>query len=95
MRILKLPPELLQIHLMLRRFSLADEEHRNIPTVALLQDRIGIDVDFSQRSGEFLQERRDGSFGFFAKVAPRSRVESNVAGAGSGKAGVFGMCAHR
>jgi hypothetical protein len=28
-------------------------------------------------------------------VAPGTRVESNVAGAGSGKAGVFGMNAHR
>ena len=44
--ILKLPPELLQIHTMLRRFPLADEDHRNIPTVALLQDRIGIYIDF-------------------------------------------------
>jgi hypothetical protein len=32
----KLAPELLQIHAMLRRFSLADENHWNIPTVALL-----------------------------------------------------------
>jgi len=33
---LKLPAELLQIHAKLRRFPLANEDHRNIPTVALL-----------------------------------------------------------
>ena len=92
--ILKLPPELLQIHTMLRRFPLADEDHRNIPTVALLQDRIGIYIDF-QGGAEFSQERRDGSLGFVAEVASGTRVESNVAGPGGGKAGVFGMHAHR
>ena len=92
---MKLPPELFQIHAMLRRFFVADEDHRNIPTVALLQNRIGIYVDFPERSAEFLQERRDGSFGFVAEVASRARVESNVAGAADGEAGVFGMCAHR
>jgi len=92
---LKLPPELLQIHEMLRRFPLSDEDHRNIPTVALFQDRIGIYIDFPEGAAEFSQERRDGSLGFVAEVASRTRVESNVAGPGSGKAGVFGMSAHR
>ncbi len=80
---------------MLRHFPLANEDYRNIPTVALLQDRIGIYIDFSESGAEFMQERRDGSFGFVAEVASRTRVESDVAGAGSGKAGVFRMRTHR
>ncbi len=80
---------------MLRRFPLSDEDHRNIPTVALFQDRIGIYIDFPEGAAEFSQERRDGRLGFVAEVASRTRVESNVAGPGSGKAGVFGMSAHR
>lgn len=80
-RVSKLPSELLQIYAMLSSFFLADENHRNVPTVALLQDWIGIYIDFPKRSAEFFQERRDGSFGFVAEVASRARVESNVAGA--------------
>ena len=80
---------------MLRRFPLADEEHRNVPTVALLKDRIGIYIDFSEDGAEFSQERRDGRLGFVAEVASGTGVESDVAGAGSGEAGVFGMSAHR
>jgi len=44
----KLPPELLEIHAVLRRFPLANKNHRNIPTVALLEDRIGINIDFAK-----------------------------------------------
>jgi hypothetical protein len=92
---LKLPPELLQIHVVLRRFPLSDEEHWNIPTIALLQNRIGIYIDFPEGGAEFSQERGDGRLGFVAKVTSGTRVESNVAGPGSGKAGVFRMGAHR
>jgi hypothetical protein len=93
--ILKLPPELLQVHAMLRRFPLADENHGNVPAVAHLQDRIGINIDFSQRGAELLQERRDGGLGFVAQVASGPRIEGDVAGAGSGKTGIFGMSVHR
>jgi hypothetical protein len=92
---LKLPPELLQIHAIFGSFVLADEKHRNIPTVTLLQDRIGIYIYFPEGGAEFSQERRDGGLGFIAEVAPGTRIESNVAGAGSGKTDVFGMSAHR
>ena len=92
---MKLPPELLQVYTVLRCFPLSDEEHRNIPTIALLQDRIGIYIDFPEGGAEFSQERRDGHLGFVAEVAFGTRVESNVAGPGSGKAGVFRMSAHR
>ena len=93
--ILKLAPELLRIHTMLRRLPLADEDHRNIPTVALLEDGIIIYVDFSEGGAELSQERRDDSLGFLAEVAPRTRVEGYVAGAASSETDVFGMSAHR
>jgi hypothetical protein len=80
---------------MLRCFPRSDEDHRNIPAVALLEDRIGIYIDFPEGGAEFSQERRDRSLGFVAEVASGMRIESNVAGPGSGKTGVFGMSAHR
>jgi len=80
---------------MLRCFPLSDEDHRNIPTVALLKDRIRIYIDFPEGGAEFSQVRRDGRLGFVAEVASGTRVESDVAGPGSGKAGVFRMGAHR
>ncbi len=80
---------------MLRCFPLADEDHGNIPAVALLEDRIGIYIDFPEDGAEFSQERRDSRLGLVAKVASWTRIEGNVAGSGSGKACVFGMSAHR
>ena len=93
--ILKLAPELLRIHTMLRRLPLADKDHRNIPTVALLEDGIIINVDFSEGGAELSQERRDDSLGFLAEVAPRTGVQSYVAGAASSETDVFGKSAHR
>jgi hypothetical protein len=92
--ILKLPPELLQIHTMLRRFPPANEDHWNIPTIALLEHSIVINIDLPEGGAEFSQERRDGILGFVAEVAPGARVEGHVAGPGSGKAGVFGISIH-
>ncbi len=80
---------------MLGGFPLANEDHWNIPAVAFLKDRIGINIDFAKGGAKFAQERRDGRLGFVAKVASGARVESDVTGSGSGKAGVFGMGAHR
>ena len=92
---MKLPPELFQINSMLGRFPLADENHRNVPTVALLQDGIGIYIYLPEGRAELSQERRDGGLGFVAKVASGARIESDVAWAGSGKADIFGMSTHR
>src|SRR2546421_5185658 len=80
---------------MLRRFLLTDEDHRNIPTVALLQDRIRIYIDFPEGGAEFSQEWRDSRLGLVTQEASGTRVESNVAGTGCRKSGVFGMSAHR
>jgi len=80
---------------MLRRFPLANEDYRNVPAIALFEHGIRIYIHFPELSAEFLQKRRDGRLGFVAKMASRARVESNVARAGSGKADVFVMSAHR
>src|SRR4029077_2155774 len=80
---------------MLGRFPIADENHRNVPAVALLKRRIVVDIDFVEGGAELSQERRDGGLGFVAKVASRARIESDVAWAGSGKTCVFRMSAHR
>src|SRR5260370_13465192 len=77
--ILKLPTELLQVHAMFGGFVRADEDHGNIPTVALPEHRIGIYIDFAKGSAEFAQEWRDGRLGLVAEVASGTRVESNVA----------------
>ena len=92
---MKLPPELLHFHTMLRRFLLTDEDHWNIPSVALLEDRIGIYIHFVEGGAEFPQERRNGRLGFVAEVAPGTRVESDITRPTSGKADVFNMSAHR
>jgi hypothetical protein len=76
--ILKLSPELLQIHTMLCYFPLPDKDYRNIQPIALLQDRIGIYIDFSESGPKFSQERNDGSLGFVAEVTSGTRVEGNV-----------------
>ncbi len=80
---------------MLRRFPPANEDDRNIPAVALFQNRIGINIDFPKGGAELSQERRDSRLGFLAEVASWTRIEGDVAGRGSGKARVFGMSAHR
>jgi hypothetical protein len=91
---LKLSPELLHIHTMLGRFARAKEDHWNIPAVAFLENGIVFDTDFAQRCAEFAQERRDGHFSFFAKMAARPRVESHLARARSGQARVLRMLLH-
>ncbi len=62
---------------MLRRFPPANEDDRNIPAVALFQNRIGINIDFPEGGAELSQERRDGGLGFLAKVASWTRIEGD------------------
>ena len=79
-----MPPELFQVHAMLRGFLLADEDHWNIPTVTLLQHRIVIYIDLEEDGTEFAQERRNGGLRFFAEVTPGTRIESDVERSTSG-----------
>jgi hypothetical protein len=80
---------------MLCGFALADEDDGDIQAVSLLQHQIVIDVYLAQNGTELAEQRGDGGFRFLAKMASGTRVERDVARAGSGKAGVFGMSAHR
>lgn len=80
---------------MLRYFPVSDENHGNVPAVAVLQESIGINIHFAEDSAEFQHQRRNGSLGFVAEVASGAGVESDVTRAGNGKSGVFGMRAHR
>ena len=93
-RFFKLPAELRQIHAMLRRFVLADEDHRDVPPAAILQNRILINVHFSQDKTEFAQNRRDGRFRLVAKMATGTRVKCDVAGPATGQSRVFRGVAH-
>ncbi len=79
---------------MLRGFLLADEDHGNIPAVALLQHRIFIYIDLTEDGAEFAQERRDGGLSFVAEVTPGTRVESDVERTTSGQRRIFGGAAH-
>ena len=52
LRSFQLPAKLSKIDAMLRGLVLADENHRDIPSVALFKKRIVVDVDFVQRGPE-------------------------------------------
>jgi hypothetical protein len=91
---LKLPPELRQIHAVLRRFALPDENHWDIPSVVLFKNRILIDVHFMESRFKFPKQRPNRSFGFLTKMAPRTRVQSHVAWPTMGKARIFRRMAH-
>ncbi len=93
-RFFKLPAELRQIHAMLRRFVLADEDHRDVPRVAILQNGILINVHFAQDNTEFAQNRRDSRFRLVAKMATGTRVKCDVARPTAGHSRVFRGVAH-
>ena len=80
--------------MMLRRFLLPDKNHRNVPSIAFLQRRIFIDIHFAQDRVEFPQNRCDGRFRFLAKMAARTRVQSDVARPTSVKPRVFRLVPH-
>ena len=82
---------------MLRRFSRAEENHRNIFAVPLAQDRVFLNIHFAQRRAEFLEQRRDRGLRFFAEVAPGTRVERHVPPTGARQPFIFrrarrGLC---
>jgi len=63
--------------------------------VALLQNRVVINIDFAEGGTDFAQERGDRGLGFVAKVASGTRVKCDVAWTGGGEPSIFGMSAHR
>ena len=87
---LQLPAKLSKIDAMLRGLVLADENYRDIPSIALPENRIFVNVDLLQGGSEFAQQGCDGGFGFLTKVTSRSRVQSDVSRATGHKPRVFG-----
>jgi hypothetical protein len=85
----QLPPELRDLYSMLRGLPRADENHRNVPPIALFQKRIFIDVDFAQRRAELRQQRSNGSSGFVAQMAARAGIECHVVRAGGREPLIF------
>ena len=86
----QLPAKLSKIDAMLRGLVLADENYRDIPSIALSENRIFVDVDLVQRGLEFAQQGCDGGFGFLTKVTSTARVQSDVVGAAGRQPRVFG-----
>lgn len=64
---------------MLREKARADEDDGDVVRVAVTQDRILIDVDFAKGCPKPRKQRRDRGFSFLAEMAPRTRVQSNLA----------------
>jgi len=84
---------------MFRGFPRTDEDNRDVPPVALVQNRIFVDVDFAQRRAKLQQQRRNGGFGFVAEMAAWASIKRYVARAGGREPlilakGVTGMFAH-
>ena len=75
---------------MLGGLVLPDEKDRDIPSIALGENRIFVDVDLVQRGPEFAQHGGDDGFGFLTKVTSRARVQSDVSRATGRKPSIFG-----
>jgi|ERR1700674_214654 len=94
LRILQLPAELRQVHAMLRRFVPSDEDHRNIPAVALLQNLILIHVHFAKDHAKLAQNRRDRGLRFVAKMATRASIQRDVSRPAPRQSQIFRGIAH-
>jgi hypothetical protein len=81
---------LAEVDAVLGGFVSADENYGNIPSKALSQNSIFINVDFAEVSVKFPEQRSDGGLGFFAKMASGARIERDVARAASCKPRIFG-----
>ena len=92
--LLKLPPELRQIHAMLRRFAPPDENDRHVPRVEFLQRCILIYVHFVESRFKFPEQRPDRGLGFLAKMAAGARVQRDVARPTIREARIFRRVAH-
>src|SRR5215472_4924574 len=90
LRVFQLPAKLSKIDAMLRGLMLPDEDYRDIPSIALFENRIFVDVDLVQRGRELPQHGGHGRFGFLTKVTARARVQSYVSRATGRKPRIFG-----
>src|SRR5439155_4468259 len=62
---------------MLRGLMLADENDRDLPSIALFENRIFVDVDLVQRRPELAEQGCDGGFGLLTKVTSGTRVQGD------------------
>jgi hypothetical protein len=74
----------------LRGFSRADENDRDLVVVAHAKFGVFVYVDFSQARAEFLQHRSDLGFGFLAKMASGAGVDCYVTASRKLQAAIFG-----
>src|SRR6266404_2481960 len=79
---------------MLRGFVLPNENYRNIPAVAFLQNGILIHVHFAKHRGKVAQYRRDRGLRFVAKMATWARVQRNVLQPAPRQSQIFRGIAH-
>src|SRR5712691_6867759 len=79
---------------MLRGFSRADKNHRDIHAIALPQHVILIDVHLAQRGAEFAEHRRDQRFRFLAEMTTRTCVQRDHTRSASRQSLVFGSFLH-
>ena len=75
---------------MLGGLVLPDENDRDIPSIALGENLIFVDVDLVQRGPEFAQHGGDDGFGFLTKMTSRARVQSDISRATGRKPRIFG-----
>jgi hypothetical protein len=75
-------------------FAGTDEDHGNVPPVALFENSIVFDIHYTKHGAEFPQQRRNGRSSFFAKMAARPGVERYLARSSGGQARVFQMLLH-
>lgn len=75
---------------MFRGLVLPDENDRDIPSIALGENLIFVDVDLVQRGPEFAQHGGDDGFGFLTKMTSRARVQSDISRATGRKPRIFG-----
>jgi hypothetical protein len=78
-RVAQLLPKLRYLHAMLRGLPPTDENHGNIRPVALLQQRIFIDIYLSQGRPEFSQKRCNLDLSFLAQVTAGPCVQRDFA----------------
>jgi len=63
-----------KVDAMLGGFVLADENHGDVPSIALFQNGVFVYVDFAKSGIQLAQQRRDSGFGFFAEMAAGTRI---------------------
>lgn len=94
MRFAQLAAKLRDVNAVPGGFAGTDEDHRNIPSIALTQNRIGVDVYFAERRSKLSEQRRNGGTSFVAQMAARTRVQRDFARASRREPQIFGMFAH-